>query len=67
MRKQADIDHDFFKKLWIKCDAFNTAQAQQEYDVYYKYMKILQDEPTLFLQPQNAELSRDEARDLAYR
>lgn len=27
MRKQADIDQDFFTKMWMKLDPFNFAQA----------------------------------------
>ena len=48
-------------------DLSDSANAQKEYELFMKYAKILTDEPTLFMQPQNLELSREEARVLTYK
>lgn len=51
MRNDTDIDTEFFIKKWRKIDPFNEANAQHENELYNKFMKIIQDEPTLFKEP----------------
>ena len=51
MRKQVDIDTDFFTKLWLRSDVFDSAQAQNIQDEQDRYIKIMTDNPTLYQQP----------------
>ena len=37
MRKEADIDYDFFKKYWMRIDMLNNGNAQNEHEQYMKY------------------------------
>ena len=67
MRQQADIDIDFMVKMWKVIDPWDQSKAQRYFDLQAKYEKIIMDEPTLFLQPQNLEMTREEARTLAYK
>lgn len=67
MKKTVDLDMDFFQKMWCVLDVFDLSTAQKDFELLQKYIKIMTDEPTLFVPPQNQELSRDEARLLAYR
>ena len=43
MRKEVDIDVDFFTKYWMRIDTFDSAHAQNEYEQYMRYMKIILD------------------------
>jgi len=67
LRKEADIDKDFFTKFWMLINLSDSAHAQKEYDLYMKYTNILVNNPTLYFEPQNLELSREEARLLAFK
>lgn len=67
MRAEVDVDHDFLQKMWMGLDPFDVTQSQQYWELLQRYIKIITDEPTLFLQPQNMELTRNEARILAFR
>jgi hypothetical protein len=67
MRKGVDVDSDFFQKFWIQIDPFDATKGQADYEMFKKYMKIIKDEPTLFLPQNNLEISREEARILCHK
>ena len=53
MRNMVDIDTDFVTKMWLRADLSDSAKAQQYHDEQNRYIKILTDNPTLYLQAQN--------------
>jgi len=67
MRKDIEIDTDFFNKFWIALDPFDQTKSSQDLETFRQYQQILKDEPALFIESQNLELTRDEARILTHR